>query len=161
MNLEHQFENGWYSKFAYTNQQNNYHAQLASAGGGQLNRDGSGKTLWSGRFVEDKTQDTFDLYANGPFALFGRQHELVVGVSHSDAERDYTAQSPVNFNNVVPDLLNWNGNIPKPAWDKPNTVEDQSSSQTSLYATARFKPTDRLAVIAGGQVVDWETDTQG
>ena len=33
--------------------------------------------------------------------------------------------------------------------------------ETSLYATARFKPTDRLAVIAGGQVVDWETDTQG
>ena len=61
VNLEHQFENGWYSKFAYTNQQNNYDAQLASAGGGQLNRDGSGKTLWSGRFVEDKTQDTFDL----------------------------------------------------------------------------------------------------
>lgn len=161
LNLEHQFENGWYSKFAYTNQQNNYDAQMASAGGGQLNRDGSGKTLWAGRFVEDKTQDTFDLYANGPFALFGRQHELVVGVSHSDADRDYTGQSPVNFNNVVPDLLNWNGNIPKPAWAAPNTVEDQSTNQTSLYATARFKPTDRLAVIAGGQVVDWETETQG
>ena len=161
LNLEHHFENGWYSKFAYNNQQSNYDAQLASAGGGQLNRDGSGKTLWAGRYVEDKTQDTFDVYANGPFTLFGRQHELVVGASYSDAESDYTGQSPVSINNVVPDLLNWNGDIPKPAWAAPTTVEDQSSSQTSLYATARFKPTDRLAVIAGGQVVDWKQETTG
>lgn len=161
VNLEHQFESGWYSKFAYTRQQNNYDAQMSSAGGGQLNRDGSGTTLWAGRFVEDKTQDTFDLYANGPFALFGRQHELVVGVSHSDAERDYTGQSPINFNNVVPNLLDWDGDIPKPAWAAPNTVEEQHTKQTSLYATARFKPTDRLAVIAGGQVVDWETNSEG
>ncbi len=161
VNLEHQFDNGWYSKFAYTLQENNYDAQLASAGGGQLNRDGSGKTLWSGRYVEDKTQDTFDLYANGPFELFGRQHELVVGASHSEADRDYTGQSPIGFNNVVPNLLNWDGNIPKPAWDAPNTVEKQTTSQTSFYATARFKPTDSLAVIAGGQVVDWEQETTG
>lgn len=161
VNLEHQFENGWYSKFSYTLQENNYDAELASAGGGQLNRDGSGKTLWSGRFVEDKTQDTFDLYANGPFALFGRQHELVLGASHSKADRDYTGQSPVSINNVVPNLFNWDGNIPKPKWAAPNTVEEQTTMQTSVYATARFKPSDALAIIAGGQVVDWETETQG
>lgn len=161
VNLEHLFDNGWYGKFAYTNQENNYDAQLGSAGGGQLNRDGSGKTLWSGRYVEDKTQDTFDLYANGPYQLFGRQHELVVGASYSDAERDYTGQSPVGLNTTVPNLFTWDGKVAKPAWGDINTLEEQTTEQSSVYATTRLKPTDSLAVIAGAQVVDWKYHIEG
>nr|CAL17934.1 Ferripyoverdine receptor precursor [Alcanivorax borkumensis SK2] len=66
LNLEHHFENGWYSKFAYNNQQSNYDAQLASAGGGQLNRDGSGKTLWAGRYVETKPRTLSMSTPTGP-----------------------------------------------------------------------------------------------
>ncbi|WP_414432546.1 TonB-dependent siderophore receptor [Alcanivorax sp. IL2] len=161
MHLEHQFNSGWYGKLAYTYQENNYDAQLASAGGGTLNRDGSGKTLWSGRFQEEKHQDTFDLYANGPFELFGRQHELVVGASHSRAKRDYTGQPALNFDNTLDNLFTWDGNRAKPAWGANNAEEKELIEQTGFYATARFKPTDSLAVITGGRVVDWERSRSG
>ena len=161
MHLEHQFDSGWYGKLAYTYQENNYDAQLASAGGGTLNRDGSGKTLWSGRFQEEKHQDTFDLYANGPFELFGRQHELVVGASHSRAKRDYTGQPALNFDNTLDNLFTWDGNRAKPAWGANNAEEKELIEQTGFYATARFKPTDSLAVITGGRVVDWERSRSG
>ena len=161
MHLEHQFDSGWYGKLAYTYQENNYDAQLASAGGGTLNRDGSGKTLWSGRFQEEKHQDTFDLYANGPFELFGRQHELVVGASHSRAKRDYTGQPALNFDNTLDNLFTWDGNRAKPAWGANNAEEKELIEQTGFYATARFKPTDSLAVITGGRVVEWERSRSG
>ncbi|MFT6488511.1 MAG: outer membrane receptor for ferric coprogen and ferric-rhodotorulic acid [Alcanivorax sp.] len=161
MHLEHQFDSGWYGKLAYTYQENNYDAQLASAGGGTLNRDGSGKTLWSGRFQEEKHQDTFDLYANGPFELFGRQHELVVGASHSRAKRDYTGQPALNFDNTLDNLFTWDGNRAKPAWGANNAEEKELIEQTGFYATSRFKPTDSLAVITGGRVVDWERSRSG
>ena len=161
VNLEHQFQGGWYGKLAYTYQENNYDAELASAGGGSLNRDGSGMALWSGRYWEEKKQNTFDLYANGPFELFGRHHELIVGASHSNSKRDYTGQPSVNFDNSLDNLFTWDGNRAKPAWGDINANENERIEQTGFYATARFKPTDALAVITGGRVVHWDRTLDG
>ena len=161
VNLEHQFSSGWYGKLAYTYQENNYDAQLASAGGGTLNRDGSGLTFWSGRYLEDKKQHTFDAYANGPFELFGRHHELIVGASYSRSKVDYIGQPSVNFDSTLDNLFTWDGDRAKPLWGDINTDENERASQTGLYATARFKPTDDLAVITGARVVDWRVDRGG
>jgi hypothetical protein len=38
--------------------------------------------------VSETREDAFDLYASGPFQLFGRQHDLVVGVNHYDRDFD-------------------------------------------------------------------------
>lgn len=161
VNLEHQFDSGWYGKLAYTYQENNYDAQLASAGSGTLNRDGSGLTFWASRYQEDKKQHTFDAYANGPFELFGRTHELVVGASHSRTKRDYIGQPAVNFDTTLDNLFTWEGDRAKPLWGDINTDENERISQTGVYATARFKPTDDLAVITGGRVVNWRLDRGG
>ncbi len=161
VNLEHQFNSGWYGKLAYTYQENNYDAELASAGGGTLNRDGSGLTFWSGRYQEDKKQHTFDAYANGPFELFGRHHELIVGASYSRSKLDYIGQPSVNFDNTLDNLFTWEGDRAKPLWGDINTDENERASQTGLYTTARFKPTDDLAVITGARVVDWRVDRGG
>ncbi len=37
----------------------------------------------------------------------------------------------------------------------------RDSSQTGVYASARFKPTDDLAVITGGRVVNWRLHRGG
>ena len=93
--------------------------------------------------------------------MFGRHHELIVGASYSRSKVDYIGQPSVNFDSTLDNLFTWDGDRAKPLWGDINTDENERASQTGLYATARFKPTDDLAVITGARVVDWRVDRGG
>ncbi|KAF0807489.1 TonB-dependent siderophore receptor [Alcanivorax sp. S71-1-4] len=157
--LDHVFENGWSSRLTYTRQQNRYDAPLASAGSGFPDPvTGAGMGFWQGLYKERIDQDTFDAYASGPFDLFGRRHELIIGASHSRSDRHYTGQSALGAAPTLPSIFGWNGNLPKPGWDDYNSIEDEVITQTGYYATARLKPTDALALILGTQIVHWKRE---
>ena len=77
--LEHSFSNGWVAKGQYNHQINAYHAPL-----GALSQDsGNQSSLFARKYVGETTSDSLDAYATGPFELFGREHELVLGQSSS------------------------------------------------------------------------------
>ncbi|MCP5996082.1 ferric-rhodotorulic acid/ferric-coprogen receptor FhuE, partial [Klebsiella pneumoniae] len=44
---------------------------------------GDGATGWGSKDKGKRTVDSFDTYANGPFKLLGRQHQLMAGASYS------------------------------------------------------------------------------
>ncbi|WP_409300294.1 TonB-dependent siderophore receptor [Pseudomonas sp. KCJK8993] len=151
--LEHSFQNGWVAKAQYNHQINGYNAPLAALL--SPNAQTGKARLLTRKYTGETTSDTGDLYATGPFSLFGREHQLVVGTSVSRSRwlgRDYTDASKIED----PDYFNWRGKAPKPDWGPQTRRNDELTRQSAGYVTGRFSLTDDLNVILGTRVNNYE-----
>lgn len=104
-----------------------------------------------GRYKYQDQQSSYDGYVTGPFALFGRTHELVVGASKRDL-RFKGKGLPIDLETHT-DLNNPTG-IPKPDLSATPWTQDRTSQQEGTYITTRLNITDELKVILGGRL-DW------
>ncbi|WP_211249641.1 TonB-dependent siderophore receptor [Microvirgula aerodenitrificans] len=161
--LEHRFDNDWLAKLVLTQSRDHYDAVLGYAGGGYPDRQtGAGVSLWAGRWNQTPVQNALDFYASGPFSLFGRKHDLVVGFNMSRTSSDdptYPLWRFPGWDSSVPDIYKWDGSNPA----KPDIAQSGnyhfSERQSGAYMTARFRPTDALSVIVGSRVSNWSQDT--
>src|SRR5690606_18336366 len=98
-------------------------------------------------------QSSVNLYANGPFELLGRTHELVLGASYRNVDFDGNSRQGVVLDDDL-DLFNFdpgavaNPNIPLRDW------MDARITQQSVYATTRLTLADPLKLILGARM-DW------
>ena len=148
--LDHRFGNGWRTHLSA------YYAQAeVDMLGHYLNYNvATDKYRQLGaRNAHKEKQSSVDLYANGPFELLGRTHELVLGASYRNVDFDGNSrQGVVLYDNL--DLYDFdpsavaNPNIPLRDW------MDADITQQSLYATTRLNLADRLKLILGGRL-DW------
>ncbi|MGC8384148.1 hypothetical protein ACP3P8_14070 [Pseudomonas aeruginosa] len=80
--LEHEFDSGWSVRANAEHRRVDSSSELFSMNGYP---DRAGEGLWpialEGR--SNSRQNNFDVMASGPFALFGRDHELMIGASTS------------------------------------------------------------------------------
>ncbi|MCF5547632.1 TonB-dependent siderophore receptor [Pseudomonas salomonii] len=152
--LEHTFDNGWVGKAQYNHQINGYKAPLSAL---QSPNAVTGKApLLTRTYNGETTSDTGDLYATGPFSLFGREHELVVGTSVSRSHwlgSDYT--NATNYDNSH-DYFNWDGDAPKPDRGPRTKKNDELTRQSASYITGRFSLADDLHLILGTRVNNYE-----
>lgn len=150
--LEHSFSNGWVAKGQYNHQINAYHAPL-----GALSQDsGNQSSLFARKYVGETTSDSLDAYATGPFELFGREHELVLGQSVATStwkNKAYNALFASGTNSA--DFYTWDGNIPEPAWVKYRDF-DQTTRQTGSYLTSRFSVTDEMHLLLGARLANYQ-----
>ncbi|MGY2414592.1 TonB-dependent siderophore receptor [Pseudomonas pergaminensis] len=157
--LEHTFDNGWVTKGQYNHQINGYDAPL-----GYISQDSAtASSIYARKYVGDTTSDSLDVYASGPFELFGREHELVIGQSLSISKwkaKDYTATT--YFNNSY-DFYNWHGQAIEPLWTATK-FNDETTRQTGTYVTGRFSLTDELHLLLGSRIANYQvtgtSDTQ-
>src|SRR5690606_13991045 len=118
--IEHQFANDWMVKGTLSYAQSKYDEVLgyAEAYYGYQFPDrttGANVDLWAGRWAGQPIQTSLDLYATGPFELFGRKHDLVLGATSS-----YTRDSTVGYDlwwigtwdPSIDNIFNWDGNTP-------------------------------------------------
>jgi len=104
-----------------------------------------------GRYDYEDQQNSYDGYVTGPFALFGRTHELVVGASR----RDLTFKGkglPIDLETHTD--LNHPSGIPKPDMSANPWTQYRTSKLEGTYVTTRLNITDDLKVILGGRL-DW------
>jgi outer membrane receptor for ferric coprogen and ferric-rhodotorulic acid len=105
------------------------------------------------------TDRSADLFAKGPFALFGRAHELVFGYNGS---RVYHHAEYFPHRDDLPDpgnFFNWDGSYPRPRFsDGSQLVNDIHSRQDAGYVVARLSLADPLKLIAGVRYASWKTD---
>ena len=150
--LEHSFSNGWVAKGQYNHQINAYHAPL-----GALSQDsGNQSSLFARKYVGETTSDSLDAYTSGPFELFGREHELVLGQSVAISKwknKAYNAVFASGTNSA--DFSTWDGDIPEPAWVKYRDF-DQTTRQTGSYLTSRFSVTDEMHLLLGARLANYE-----
>jgi len=165
--LEHRFDNEWKVKGTLTRSGSEYDEVLGYAAGGNPDRaTGAGVNLWAGRWAGEPVQDSFDLYATGPYTLFGRKHELALGATATRTREEtptYNLWWFDNWSNAVPNIYSWNGRYPTEPLNPPNGEMKLREKLTSAYMTTRLHATDSLSVILGGRITSWRSDksTQG
>ncbi|WP_416193509.1 TonB-dependent siderophore receptor [Nitrobacter sp. TKz-YC01] len=157
--LEHRFDNEWRVKLQLNHQIGGYDATNGCACGGfpdPLN--GTGVTMWRSVWTSKAETTAANVYATGPFWLFDRKHELVLGGSSSRQSRVRVNHDPADSNVNVPDYYNWTGNFPKPGWIPflPDDPNKEIFEENSFYAMTRLQTHDRLKVLLGARITNYE-----
>ena len=158
--LEHRFANDWKIKAAYGRLDSSSNGKLFYGGSGYPKRDGSGLEVWSGAFPYDEKQDNFDLSANGAFPLFGRQHDLVLGVNgwkRVGTTNETLLPDPLPFATTIPDFRNWTGDVPEPVLTRTGARDVATTKQSGAFIATRINVTDSFKVLAGARISRWET----
>lgn len=110
----------------------------------------------AGAYAYKKTQLSVDAYASGPFQLFGRTHELVVGASYRrNRENDGPGGWPGDYD-VTVDPLTWNSStVPRPVlnymWSRKGR-----QNQSGVYATTRLQLSDSLTAMLGARLDSYD-----
>lgn len=159
--LEHKFDNDWVAKIQLNHQINGYDAQLGAAAGGHPNPStGTGVSMWAGNYKGETKSDAADIYATGPFQLFGREHELVVGASISENTwKNNGYGTPTDYKTSVDQYYQWNGNVAEPDWQRGNHwSNNETTKQNGFYLTSRLNLHDDLKVILGGRIANYKSE---
>ncbi len=185
--LEHRFDNDWTLdlKAAQATTEALNHRGLAkvnSAGrgsyGGYWDQDGSGAVLNGLHSSSDTTQQSAQIDLSGPFQLFGRTHQAMVGYNDSRTvgwSPQYTCTMVGDGMASAPALgCQFRANNGFPVTDWHNGVDDDYdliASRTGLhsktttrlqgmYAATRLSITDPLSVIVGVRTSNYSSVTR-
>lgn len=149
---------GWTLRALFNQARREYDDVLGYALNGYMTPAGTGLRLWQNRWNSEPVQNAGNLYVSGPFELFGRKHDLVVGYSNSR-----TKDEPPSYagwtNAAIPNFYTWNGDFPTQPVSAQTGNNSTITKQTGAYATVRLRPTDALSVILGARTSDWKEDT--
>lgn len=104
--------------------------------------------------------DALDLFADGSYELFGRQHNMMVGGSYSKQNNRYFSAWDNVFPNDVGDFNNFDSaSFPETAWRPQSLAQDDTTRMKSLYAATRVTLADPLHLIIGARYTNWSLDT--
>jgi outer-membrane receptor for ferric coprogen and ferric-rhodotorulic acid len=156
--LAHNFANGWQAKAVLTHVEKKGDSSLFYVYGTPDRDTGLGLFSYPSEYQEKNKQLIADLYASGPFALAGREHELVVGGSWSKSELEDMSWYDSTTGTALPPLQQWTGSIGRPLNDNGTAGSDFTDRMQSLYSAARWSLSDNLNLITGVRVVDVDSD---
>ncbi|WP_188982110.1 TonB-dependent siderophore receptor [Pseudomonas matsuisoli] len=163
--LEHRFDNGWSLRGVFN--QGRTHSESELFGPEGYPDKATGIQQVNALASRSKArQNSVDVMASGPFALFGRDHELVVGAMESRRVSDEKSTSHlIRKTTLAPidDVYNYNGNYPKPDFDAAgyDSLTNSTIKQSGVYVASRFSLAAPLTMIVGGRLNDYsyESDT--
>jgi outer membrane receptor for ferric coprogen and ferric-rhodotorulic acid len=159
--VEQTLANDWKLKTSLTHMINDHDTLLGSASGTTLAgldpATGEGAAFYWGHWEGHRLQDTVDINASGPFSLFGREHELVIGYTAAAAKTTGDLYEGLGGDPVPGNLFDWSGDYPEPDFAKTGDYET-NQRQSGAYLASRFKPTDDLAIILGTRVSTFKYD---
>lgn len=118
----------------------------------------SGESYW---YDAQPEQWNLSVMAKGPFSLFGREHELVVGAMYNHLTDGWTNQNPINEVGDIGNFFEWDGSYPEPDWGPRYDMSGiGETEQYAAYAAGRFEIVDNLKLIAGGRLSNWTRDEE-
>lgn len=157
--LRHRFGNGWQLRVMASHRTTDGDMALFYVYGFPNRQTGEGLTPYAYLGHQDGRQDMLDLYASGPFQAWGREHELVLGLSGSRYDTQSFEASHGELAGIG-DFLAWNGDYPYPDFSATkDKVTDIRTDQQGAYAAARLSLADPLTLIAGARYSRWKNDT--
>lgn len=148
--LEQRFDNGWKLRLAATRMWSKLDLLASYVSAGAV--DGSFNQM-TGKFKYSNEQSSYDAFASGPFSLFEREHELVIGGSRRKETfhgNGTTVLSAADIN-----IYNWNPHVTAiPAFNMGAWQQQSETEQTGAYLTGRFSLAEPLHLILGARL-DW------
>lgn len=155
--IEHRLANGWTAtaKARYLKREFDYIDTYAWSG-----VDPETWTLEYARAWDENYQykrKALDFYVGGPFQLFDREHNFLIGYNYDYYTVDNTWGSTTDrYPNVS--LFNPEA-IAKPSIPHTSGAADKTV-QSGLYTQARLKVIDPLTLVLGGRVSDYKTSSR-
>lgn len=152
------FDNGWQVRVNGTHAKSEFDSKLLYVTGypdqatGILTSSGYGYAGW---YKGLRTQTAIDAYASGPFALLGRQHQLVAGVDYSRQRNRYLYSSTLLSPTEIGNWNTWNGDVAEPDWPAWALSSEDTIRQKASYLAARFSLTDPLSLIVGARYTQY------
>jgi len=156
--LEHQFDNAWKLKGTISRASSEYDELLGWSAGRPVRTTGAGMRVMAGHWVGDPLQESLDAYASGPFALWGRKHDLVMGMTASRTDTNVPSYGRWK-NTPIDNYYRWDGVLPVQPAMPVVSVGKEKERIASAYASTRLRATDALSLILGARITDWERDT--
>lgn len=150
--LEHNFANGWVAKAQYNHQINGYDAPL-----GYISQDSATESsIYARKYTGETISDSLDVYTSGPFELFGREHQMVIGQSLSRSHWKGKDYSNATYYDNSYDFFQWHGEAIEPGWNQPTKRSDETTRHTGSYVTARFSLMDDLSLLLGTRLANYQ-----
>lgn len=156
--LSHRFANGWQAKGTLTRVEKEGDAKLFYVYGTPNRSTGLGLFSYPSLYEDKNTQSIVDLNLSGPFALGGREHELVLGGSWAKSKLEDVSHYGRGIGTALPPLQDWNGDYPEPAFDAAIGGSAFEDTQKSLYSAARLSLAEPLTLILGARAIDHESE---
>jgi outer membrane receptor for ferric coprogen and ferric-rhodotorulic acid len=154
-NIEHTFESGIKTYAAYSKTYNNADLKLAYLYGYPDNLSGLGMSASNSWYDNQRTQDNLDIYTSIPFDFRDLEHELVIGMMHTNqsftADRRYASDVA-----EVGNFLTWDGNYSKPTWGAKVRYTEQDTEQTGAYVVSRLSLAEPVKLIIGTRITNWD-----
>lgn len=159
INLEQKLPGNWLFKAAYTHSGVDVDGVASNLGGTLDVASGNGLRISRALQEREFKADVLDVYASGPFDLFGRQHELVLGATsfkskYKNRLGDYV-NTPINIYNFDRSSVTRPSGALEP-WPLADITEQQAA-----YAVSRFNLTDSLKLIVGARASWYEFSSGG
>lgn len=162
--VEQALANDWSIKAVVSARQYKSNELISGINSQAINTDNSAVHgfLWgeASKFNVDSSEKGIDVQAKGPFQLFGRSHDLVLGYTYNHTDT-VTKRYDGLTDELIDDVFNWDNNATKPAqfdwWNRFNI----DARQKIAYMATVLKPTDRLSLVLGARVTDyqWQIET--
>ncbi|GHE21903.1 TonB-dependent siderophore receptor [Halomonas urumqiensis] len=131
-----------------------YISGVPDAASGQL----EASQLLVSKYDRHLEQWVADIHANGELALFGRDHELVVG---SDWSRTRVQQSSLYGDTPqgLPPLDLWDGRYPRSSFGAADfSIGDATAREQGVYSAAKLDLADRVTAVVGTRL-SWIDNT--
>ncbi len=104
--------------------------------------------------------DAVDLFTDGGYDLFGRQHNLMIGGSYSKQNNRYFSSWANVFPNEIGSFYSFNSaGFPETSWGPQSLAQDDTTRMKSVYAATRISLLDPLHLILGVRYNNWSIET--
>ncbi|WP_017348261.1 ferric-rhodotorulic acid/ferric-coprogen receptor FhuE [Pantoea sp. A4] len=157
VNLDQKFDNGWVFRLNATHAQATVNDKLIYLEDFADAQTGLGLSAFGSKDQGKRNLDSVDTFTSGPIELFGRQHQLLAGLSFSRQHNRYYSSDGDFGDTTMPDINNWNGDVAEPSWGDWYLDSDDIVRQKSMYTAARFSLADPLSLIIGARYTQWST----
>lgn len=143
--LKHHFDNGWDLTLAL----NAIWSDAAFLSSYPARSSGDNYNLVVSQADYDDRQLGLDLYATGPFSLFGREHQLMLGANSRKDDFDVGIHTATNTPNININDFDYSA-IPAPAINQDVQSDyNYVRKEQGLYGATRLSLTDDLSLILG------------
>lgn len=156
--LEHQLDSRWRLRADLSHRKQVEDSRLLWVWGTPDQTSGLGLSAYPYHYHAEPTQTHAGFSATGPFSLWGREHELSVGLSRSQLRDGWDNRDAVGDVAEVGNFNLWDGSYPEPALSSFYRGSKDTTTQTGAYVASRLQITDALKFIVGGRVSSWKRD---